>query len=1541
MKKTLLAVLVVILAVSCFAMVTTAAAATDVSVSNTPTDRGYFKYAPFEDFEAGISGAAVVYGANTHTWATDDDGNRALSTSQGDSGYPGQVFSMGTSNEVGTYFVEFDVKPVKNVVAATVLFGTPQGQSGAHFAQIGLSFNSDLSEVTIADGAAVGGWPVTNYKNSSISKLENGYWHVYFEYDVTSEMSSASHLVFCQRATVNGDNAVQWDNISYGNLAKAADYYNIDWNVDYGALTNVWAEQPIWANSGSVEADYFGTGVSALKINATDTNNTQIGGIVNTAGNDKKIAKNPVMTYYQFDVAVEDLSMVNIWTSGCYTAVIFNGSAWHVEGGAINLKAVQLDKGWRLSYFIDMGAANAANMEFNINSTGTGAVYFANLLVAQIDTVRAPWVSEEVLTYNTVEPHDVAVNLDAKGKAITSVKIGDDAVDAANYSYAGETLTLKSAAFTGKAGDLTCTAATDGGSVEFTVTQEQTKIPLTASLVSTDPINKYVDGTTDVKQAIELSLTGEIADGHDVKLAYTAAYDSAEVGTGRKITISLSLTGNHAALYELTNTALEIAGCEIYDYITVTPEYKGQPVEKYEDGTTNVASGSIALTLTGLANNDEVSCTFNAVYDAATAGNRKINITNIVLTGKDAYKYNLSVDTLEIDGKIIERTTVTPSYDGIIEKRFDGTTYLNTKGIQLALSDIADGDEVTATFRAFFTSANAGECQVEISDIELTGKDAYKYKLAKDSFNVDAYIAEVRDVAISDGKGYYTMDGQTLQKYDFESVTTGNIAANAINGLYVAPANGEVGNGVTQTASVAVEDGSKVLKIEENCFAWSTQLFSTNATGGYREQGIYAVSFKVKPVNASIIGVLVRNGYATNDGSSILADYRYSVSYDGTGKAISTAKELQGFLGANQKYVNGRADVDSNGWIDCYFEFELSSGITYGDDFCPVVIFTGANVSGQSVSTYYFDDIKYICKSTSNKYMTIDHNYDMEGTNGAEATNTPFYSALENGFVYDNEWTNEFVQDNTVVRLDIPANNNDQVGALKNSVADGALRLFKGEGLHYVQFDFDTTCAQFNLFSLGFFDIKCETKGDGYVFTLEVYSGLISNFKTEKAANGMTRVSFLADITGLDRNNIHLNLKAVTSSTPGEIYFDNLFVSHEDYTPLTADAEYDFVDMQDVAIDVDLKGARLLGVELDGTAVATDKFVYDAATGKLTLDKSLFATTNPNAAARTITIKTSAGDITATASIVDNRPDVTLGLEYTGDAISKDYDGTTDVEQSVIDAIVAQITMSGVTEGDDVTLTYDIAYSSKNAGAVTIVISNIALAGSDAVKYSLKTTSLSVDATINKIQLTVSGTTAANKEYDGTTTAAATAGTLGGVLTGENVTLSASAVFNSKNVSEANKVTVTYVLSGDDAANYLAPASDEVTASITKKTVTVTADAKSIKVGDNDPELTYKVSGLIEGDVLSGALSREQGTEAGEYNILQGTLSGGDNYEINFVSAKLTITKAADKPTEPVEPTEPEKLSAGAIAGIVVGSVAVAGGAAAAVVFIIKKRRLK
>ncbi|WEK36075.1 MAG: MBG domain-containing protein [Candidatus Pseudobacter hemicellulosilyticus] len=80
--------------------------------------------------------------------------------------------------------------------------------------------------------------------------------------------------------------------------------------------------------------------------------------------------------------------------------------------------------------------------------------------------------------------------------------------------------------------------------------------------------------------------------------------------------------------------------------------------------------------------------------------------------------------------------------------------------------------------------------------------------------------------------------------------------------------------------------------------------------------------------------------------------------------------------------------------------------------------------------------------------------------------------------------------------------------------------------------------------------------------------------------------------------------------------------------------------------------------------------------------------------------------------------------------------------------------------------------------------------------------------------------------------------------------------------------------------------------SITQKSIQVTADNKTKVYGQPDPAFTWSVSpALITGDLLTGALTRTTGEDAGDYAITIGSLNN-PNYAIGFTAGQLTIGKA-------------------------------------------------
>ncbi len=194
----------------------------------------------------------------------------------------------------------------------------------------------------------------------------------------------------------------------------------------------------------------------------------------------------------------------------------------------------------------------------------------------------------------------------------------------------------------------------------------------------------------------------------------------------------------------------------------------------------------------------------------------------------------------------------------------------------------------------------------------------------------------------------------------------------------------------------------------------------------------------------------------------------------------------------------------------------------------------------------------------------------------------------------------------------------------------------------------------------------------------------------------------------------------------------------------------------------------------------------------------------------------------------------TKALTATANASNKTYDG--DATAAAILAITG-----GLVGTETVSATGVATFNSKdvaNANLVT-VNSTTLVDGSNgglASNYSLATGQMAA-ATIAAKALTATAY-ASNKTYDGDTTAAAILAITGGLVGTETVSATGVATFNSKDVANANLVTVnsTTLVDGSNgglASNYSLAAGQTAAATIAAKALTATANASN-KTYDGD-----------------------------------------------------------------------------------------------------------
>jgi gliding motility-associated-like protein len=146
--------------------------------------------------------------------------------------------------------------------------------------------------------------------------------------------------------------------------------------------------------------------------------------------------------------------------------------------------------------------------------------------------------------------------------------------------------------------------------------------------------------------------------------------------------------------------------------------------------------------------------------------------------------------------------------------------------------------------------------------------------------------------------------------------------------------------------------------------------------------------------------------------------------------------------------------------------------------------------------------------------------------------------------------------------------------------------------------------------------------------------------------------------------------------------------------------------------------------------------------------------------------------------------------------------------------------------------------------------------------------------------------------------------TLSGTITGfvgtDTQASATSGTMNFITTATANSIVGSYEITGSGITpneNYtITQATANATAlTITKKAVTVTAEAKYKEFGQLDPTLTYQVNvgTLVGADTFTGQLVRDAGETIGSYAIKQGTVSMNANYAITYNGANLTIQPRA------------------------------------------------
>lgn len=234
----------------------------------------------------------------------------------------------------------------------------------------------------------------------------------------------------------------------------------------------------------------------------------------------------------------------------------------------------------------------------------------------------------------------------------------------------------------------------------------------------------------------------------------------------------------------------------------------------------------------------------------------------------------------------------------------------------------------------------------------------------------------------------------------------------------------------------------------------------------------------------------------------------------------------------------------------------------------------------------------------------------------------------------------------------------------------------------------------------------------------------------------------------------------------------------------------------------------------------------------------------------------SLGSNSATANANITKRDLTVSA-------SKTYDGS---------ASFSSVNLGNLVAGE--TLNYSGATANSSHVGTATYINALTLSDGTglASNYqlpSLNSASASNSASITPKALTVTGLVAANKTYDGTTTASVSGGTLSGMVGSETLTLGPiSGSFANANAGTAKAVTLTGASLSDGtglASDYTVASPAGLTADITQRSLNVTGITAQNKTYDGSTLATLDTTAVQLGNLVAGDIGQVSVSATGAF----------------------------------------------------------------------------
>jgi hypothetical protein len=237
------------------------------------------------------------------------------------------------------------------------------------------------------------------------------------------------------------------------------------------------------------------------------------------------------------------------------------------------------------------------------------------------------------------------------------------------------------------------------------------------------------------------------------------------------------------------------------------------------------------------------------------------------------------------------------------------------------------------------------------------------------------------------------------------------------------------------------------------------------------------------------------------------------------------------------------------------------------------------------------------------------------------------------------------------------------------------------------------------------------------------------------------------------------------------------------------------------------------------------------------------------------------------------------------------------------------VNLNGLITGDMVTVGGSGSYTQKNVGSnLAYSVLTSSLGGTDASNYYLLGGNQITgnNGVITAKSLTVSGITASNKVYDGNQSATVNVNTATqtGLVSGDQIYVAATGLFDTKNAGASKTVLLTSSYSGADVSNYSITDQTFTTASITPKQLVITGTVAQDKTYDGTPVASVTpgvLTGLVGAETVGASASgtfdsKDAGARSATavYQLSNGSNGGlATNYYLDNTSGhSANITRA-------------------------------------------------